>query len=84
MMLGTSRFQVITVWRWGSQFLFSIRQLSGQKLLCQVVPNVGVKRFHIVTHSYAALFSIKTSFNAKKTEKETKPMRDSESTSKIR
>ena len=43
-----------------------------------------MKRFHIVTHSYVALFSIKTSFNAKKTEKETKPMRDSESTSKIK
>ena len=54
--------------------------------------NVSAKRFNIVTHSYAALFSIKTQVlvklttfsSAKKTKKETKPMHDSESASKIK
>ena len=55
--LGTSRFQVIVLCREGSQFLFSIREISCQKLLYQTVVNVGVKRFHIVTHSSAASFT---------------------------
>ena len=53
--------------------------------------NVGVKRFHKVTQSSIASFSIKRSFvklitfsSAKKTKNKTKPMRDSESTSKIK
>ena len=58
--LGTSLFQVIKLRRDASQFLFFVRQMSCQKILCQIVANVGVKRFHIVTHSYADLFSIKT------------------------
>ena len=29
-------------------------------MLCQILANVGVKRFHIVMHSYAGSFSIKT------------------------
>ena len=92
MRLRTSRFQVIMLSREGPKFLFSVRQLSCQNILCQTVASVGVKRFHIVTHSsilYVVLFSIKTSScetdnnsSAKKIKKETKPMRDSESTSK--
>ena len=39
---------------------FSIREISFQNILCQIVANVDMKRFHMVTHSYAALFSIKT------------------------
>ena len=46
----------------GSEFLLSIRQISCLKTLCQIVVNVGVKRFHIVAHSYAASFSTKTGF----------------------
>ena len=85
MELGTLRFRVITLWRRVSQPLFSIRQISCQTILCQIVANVGVKRIHIVTHNYAASFSIKTTFSsAKKTQKETKPMRDCESTSKVK
>ena len=60
--LETSHFRVIELGREGSQFLFSIRQMPCQKLLCQTVANVGVKSFHIVTHSSTASFSIKTSF----------------------
>ena len=60
--LGTSRFQVIRLWSGGWQFLFSVGQISCQKLLCQIGANVGMKRFHIVTHSCAASFSIKTCF----------------------
>ena len=89
--LGTSCFQVMTLWRGGWPFLFSIRQISCQKLLCQTVANVGVKRFHIVTHSYAASILIKTFFvklttfsSAKITKKETKPKYNSESISKIK
>ena len=51
----------------------------------------GAKRFHIVTRSYAALFSIGgvfvklTTFStAKKVKNEAKPMRDSESKLKIK
>ena len=32
------------------------------KISCQIVATVGVKHFHIVTHSYAASFLVKTSF----------------------
>ena len=60
--LGRSRFRVITLWREGSQFIFSIKQIPYQKLLCQTVANIDVKLFHIVTHSYVASFWIKTSF----------------------
>ena len=57
----------------GSQFLFSRRQVSRQKRLCQIGANVGMKRFHIVKYSYAASFSIKTSFSStKKTKKRDK------------
>ena len=52
---------------------------------------ISLKRFRIVTHGYAALFSIKTLFvklttfsTVQKTEYETKPNNDSESTSKIK
>ena len=68
--LETSRFWVTTHWRGGqgdmgwSQFLFTIREISCQKVLCQIVANVGVKSFHIVTHSFVASFSIKPSFCA--------------------
>ena len=75
----------------GCKFLFSITQTSSQKLLCQIVGNIGAKRFHIITRSYAASFSIRRVFvklttfsTAKKTKNETKPMLDSEGKSKIR
>ena len=71
--VGVLHFWVITLWRRGSQFLFSRRQVSRQKRLCQIGANVGMKRFHIVKHSYAASFSIKTSFSStKKTKKRDK------------
>ena len=55
--------------------------------------DVGVKRFRIVTHSYASLFSMKTSFREtnissakkiKKNKKKKQTMRDCASTSKIK
>ena len=59
--LGMLCFQVILLWREGSQVLFSIRQISCQKCLCQTVASGGVKHFHIVIYSHAASFSIKIS-----------------------
>ena len=41
----------------GHKFLFSTRQISCQKLLCHIVTTNCLKRFHIVTQSFAASFS---------------------------
>ena len=67
------------------------RQTSCERRLWQIVANISVKRFHIVTRSYAASFSIRRVFvklttfsTTKETKNETKPMHDSESTSKVR
>ena len=75
-----------------SAFLFSTGQIFCQKLLYHIVAMIVLKRFRIVTHCWAALFCIKTAFFVKlttfstalKTEYETKPNNDSESTSKIK
>ena len=91
MALGTSHFRVITLWRGKLQFLFSARQIPCQKVWCQIMANVGVKRFHIVRIVALLRFpwkqvfvKLKTFSSAKKTKNEIKPMRDSESTSKIK
>ena len=55
-------FQVITLWKRAHKFLFSKGQVCSQKLLPQIVANINVKRFHIVTHSNAATFSMKILF----------------------
>ena len=43
-------------------FLFSTGQIFCQKLLYHIVAMIVPKRFRIVTHCYAASFSIKTLF----------------------
>ena len=50
------------LWKRACKFLFSTGQACGQKILCQIVASINKKRFHIVTHSTAASFSIKTLF----------------------
>ena len=59
---GNSRFQVMALWRGVHKFLFSTGQIFCQKLLYHIVAMIGLKRFRIVTHCYAASFSIKTLF----------------------
>ena len=72
-------------------FLFSTGQIFCQKLSYHIVAMIVLKRFRIVTHCYAASFSIKTLFcktnnifYTLETEYETKPNNDSESKSKIK
>ena len=83
--LESSHFQVKKLWRGDHNF-----QISCQKRLCRIVANISTKRFQRITHLYAALFSLKTSFvkitfsTAKKTKNETKPVRNSESMLKIK
>ena len=55
-------FQAITLWKRAHKFLFYKGQVCSQKLLCQIVANINVKRFHIVIHSNAATFSMKMVF----------------------
>ena len=93
----TSCFWVMALWRRGGErrvgghkFLFSTGQIFCQKLLNHILAMIILKYFRTITHCYAAWFSIKTLFvkltfsTAYKTEYETKPNDDSESTSKIK
>ena len=55
-------FQVMVLWKRAKKFLFSKGQVCSQIILCQVLTNVNVKWFYIVTHSNTVSFSIKTFF----------------------
>ena len=75
----------------GHTFLLSTGQIFCQKLLYHIVAMIVLKRFRIATHCWAASSSIKTFFvklttfsTVQKTEYETKPNNDFESTSKIK
>ena len=84
-------FPSFGVLKGGHAFPFYTGQILGEKLLYHIAAMIVLKYFHIVTHCCAASFSIKILFvklttfsTANKTEYETKPNNDSESTSKIK
>ena len=55
-------FKVMALRKSAHNFVFSKGQACSQKNFRQIVVNANVKHFHLVKHSTAASFSIKTIF----------------------